>query len=187
MRVNKRPMDILSNPKAYTKDFRMVKSVLSFFIPANCLIVLGTTRASVSPVIKNKEAFLEVREDVASSGIHFPPLPELDMIEPYYSILFTIYKIPSVLLEYWSSTAGNGELHLPAPNPFIFHVHSLIGNEEMVKEPVVVLGHPSRSEQMWVMPSVYKDYQSSLMCELLNADGIRTAQYSGKHAGCIYL
>ncbi len=178
MATYSKPIEFLSNPKTYIKNFILVKNILNLFTPTNCLIMIGVNKIPISSVLYTRENFREVNERMEWYQFEVP-LPTLDLIEPIYSTPFTIYKIPSLLLLYWSS-GRSIELHLPSANNFIFNGPNMIPMVLSQDTPYQV-ELVNSGMTIWLWPSyIFSHSHLTMQCEIQNMmSAIHTAQSSG--------
>ncbi len=91
------PEDVLRGPYMMTRfDADMINELLEQLVPANALVVLS------------------------DKGV------ETDRVSGFYQVPYSRQTVAGTRLAAWSGRAGEGALHLPAPNPFIAEDVSLV-------------------------------------------------------------
>jgi len=198
MNVNKYPGYILQNPKLWTPNYRLFKSILQYFRPENSIVAIGSRKLKVSNIVETKDNFREVKTIEDYGNVTMLPMPELEYLEAKYSTPFTIYKIPHSLVKYWMSYNSNN-LHLPKYNqlipqeenfstlpkhglnvPMLVNTTSTIRNHSAIK--VWILPHTN-----WKIPivTVRCELRSIAIEEKIQSAGINSTTYITNYVGNI--
>jgi len=107
-------------------------------------------------------------------------MPEFDQIEPIHDTKFTIYNIPLLLKEYWSSSKISPGLYLAHYNEFIPSISIIdLVKKEHYEAPVQISKNPAVG--IWLYTNTQKsDPIVSLRCELLAKDFKKSLYHAGK-------
>ncbi len=181
MRISVWPADFLHNPRRMRRSFQLFHKIIQHFIPSNCIITLGLKDAPVSEPYYYQSDFSTVRDDMQISSLIEFPIPKLDIMEPVYSTLFTIYTIPLLSLDYWKSTKMNKDLYLPCFHQFIPDEKKYIQKSYLCDSFPNQLSHWNSSVQMWmVRRDVSRSPMVQVRCEFRSGRADGSLQWSGK-------
>jgi len=180
MRENEYPADILQNPQRFSPNFTLFHSTLSHFTPRNSLIFISSDR-SMSHVRKVEQHFEKVRQDIQTSQVNFLPVIPPDTKEPIYSTIFSIYAIPSLLNQHWSSSSDIKNVYLAK-----VHMSKL---PKPVMSTIVPRSTPStpkllsnKTLKVWFPSHAVSDSPLvTLRCEFRSKNANPVPAWSGKH------
>jgi len=181
MRINHNPLDILPNPTRFVSNFSVFQNTLNYFTVKNSVVLIGTTNVDTEKKLMVQDNFLHVRKDIQTSNFSYFPFPKVNFLEPYYSIPFAIYAIPSLLLEYWESSREESNLHLPNRNIFIPNISSIITRTLKTSTvPEVICNRTAL--QVWTLEYNIKHTPNiNLKCQLTSVNAVKQLQWHGKY------
>ena len=180
MRINQKPEYILNNPRQFVSNFKLTLDTLSHFTVENSIIIVGTSDLDKEKELKVQNNFLHVRNDIQTSNASKLPIPKLDLIEPYYSIPFTIYAMPKTLLHYWLSPRIENDLHLPERNRFIANTRLIVPWPKESNFVPEVIYHIT-SMQIWSLPfKIRNSHNINVRCLLSSLNAAKGLQWHGK-------
>ena len=169
MTVYENSSDILYNPDNFIPNYYLVKETLKYFSAANCLILYRENKATNANIIKVQESFSRVK-DQNTTNKYSLPIPELDQYEPIHKTLFTIYNMPSLLQEYWSSRTLNSSFCLVHCNEFVPNLSEIDYVKRYDYDAPINIS-PNPVAQVWIYTSkLDKEPLIHLKCELVAKD-----------------
>ena len=180
MRINRKQEHILNNPRQFVSNFNLTLATLSHFTVENSIVIVGTSDLDKEKELKVQDNFFHVRNDIQTTNASKLPFPKLDLIEPYYSIPFTIYAMPSTLLQYWLSPRKKSYLHLPKRNRFIVNTGLIVARPKKCKDVPEVIYHRI-ALQVWSLPLKIKPIPNvNVRCLLSSLNRAKELQWHGR-------
>ena len=179
MRINRKPEHILNNPRQFVSNFNLTLDTLNHFTVVSSIIIVGTSDLDKQKDLKVQDNFLHVRNDIQTSNVSKLPFPKLDLIEPYHSIPFTIYAMPSTLLNYWLSPRIENDLHLPERNRFIVNTGLVIAKPKKSNYIPEII-YDQTSMQFWSLPLKMKHTPNvNVRCLLSSLNRAKNLRWHG--------
>ena len=111
MRLAGDPEDFLRNPHRLLFNASLLTLTLSYLVPNNTVILLGSQIFNVSGS-GSSAPFSQL-------GPHPLPWPTLSQVEPVYGTQFEKVPIPEYLLKFWESDSFDVPFQSPGSNQFI--------------------------------------------------------------------
>ena len=180
MRINRKQEHILNNPRQFVSNFKLTQDTLSHFTVENSIVIVGTSDLDKEKELKVQDNFLDVKNDIQTTNVSKLPFPKLDLIEPYHSIPFTIYAMPSTLLHYWLSPRKESDLHLPERNRFIANTSLIVAWPKKSKHVPVVIYYRI-ALQIWSLPFKIKHTPNvNVRCLLSSLNRAKELQGHGR-------